>query len=352
MNKIRTLVLSGTKYSMGIEYGKKLQFELNATLEILKQFFIQENNISLETLISKANEFYCRYPSSYQDFIKGISLGSKLSLDEVKILNAMETLYVLVQETQGLSGCAFLAMPAHNSSTGSAIIGRNYDFPQPYDKIARYLTVIILKESHTIPTAIIVMPGQIYCSTGINKESIFIALNNGMPSGGHAVNYNQQSLLVNMLIALQNSQNFTMMDKQLLEFASDYSLIINLADKSNVKSYEYSSFYGIKTHVPAENTNFVSTNFYLNETWSMPVPTDELTWYGVSRRNNLLKNSHQASSPQDIMDLLDIKLDDGGASWSNTIYQIVFDTCKQNLYLKRTKEEQEWTCIDLNKLFT
>ncbi len=345
MQGIRTLVLNGTKYAMGIEYGKQLKLELLASLEILKEFFIQKHNLSIVQLLNQANLLYNKYPPSFQKFIKGLAKGSGISLTEAKILNAMETLNALINKKEILAACAFLAAPSCNDTH---ILGRNYDFAQPYDQIAKYLTITIIKENGKIPVAIIALPGQIYAPTAINKHSLFLELNNGMPSGGYEVNHHNQSLLINMLIALQTSKSTSELDQKLSLYNSDLSLIINSADQNTVKSYEYSSLYGLKSYV-AEKT-FVSTNFYLNYEWNLPSPDDESTWHGVSRRNNLLKQIKNTNSAQTIMDILDTKLSEGGAKWENTIYQIVFDPSNKDLYVKRTKEEQDWNYINLSEL--
>jgi hypothetical protein len=344
MNNIRIIRLEGSKYAMGLEYGKQLASEMRASLDILYKFFIEENNISLEKLTVKANQFYQRYPFCYQRFIQGISEGSGLTLNEVKILNGMETLYVLTNEKQELGACAFVSIPPNSSN--SNIIARNYDFPAPYNEIAKYLTITILKEPDTISTAIIALPGQIYGATCINANSLFIALNNGMPSGGFEVNDNVQSMLITLLETIQNSSNFSQMDKILSSHNSDYSLIINTADQNHVKSYEFSSFKGNRSFIPEENKVFVSTNFYQDDSWNnINKANDKSSWLGISRRDNLLNSAKKESTIEDIKDLLDLKYIDGGAKVDRTIYQVIFDTKSQELYLKIAQEDLEWTCI-------
>jgi hypothetical protein len=349
VSNIRIIALEGTKYKMGIEYGRQLALEMKLALDILYKFFIEEHKISLDKLIAKADQFYSKYPYGYQNFIKGVSYGSGLALNEVKILNAMETLHSLVRKDpkkEELSGCSFLSIPPIYSASGHNIIGRNYDYFAPYDKIAKYLTVTIINETDSIPTAIIAMPGQIYCPTCINANSLFIELNNGMPSGGFVANHNSQSMLITLLEVAQNSENFSQMDKLLSSRDSDYSLIINTANKTHAKSYEFSSFNGDQYYIPKENTIFASTNFYQNETWNTHTKlTEESTWKGFSRRDNLIKGVGKYFTIEDTKKLLDMHHDDGGAKWEFTIYQIIFDSYSQELCLKITQEDHQWTCF-------
>lgn len=353
MSNVRILSLRGTKYNMGVEYGKQLNPELIISLNIIKQFFIIENNITFNALNHSADLFYSRYPFGFQRFIQGVANGSELSLDEVKILNGMEPLYALIDGQQEISACSFLNVDGSYTASQANIIGRLYDFFQPYNLLAKYLTVTVLHETDTVPTAFISMPGQIYCPTCINANSLFVELNNGMPSGGFEVNAQRASLLINLLEATQNSASFDQIDKQLSSLNSDFSLVINVADQNNIKSYEYSSFSGNKAYIPPQNSNFASTNFFLNNTWEAPLPTDNSTWIGVSRRDNLLNNANKTVdfSIQDMMNLLDKKITDAGANWDATIYQIAFDTSTQDLYLRITQENNEWTHVNLAGLF-
>ena len=353
MNNIKILRLKGTKYNMGVEYGKQLKDELHISLSILKKFFIDNQNISFDKLLKKSEEFYNRYPLSYQKFIEGVAVGGDLSFAEAKILNAMEILRSFVDGREALGGCSFINIPGAKTTSSTNIIGRNYDYAGlPYNLISQYLTLTILKETNLVPTAFIALPGQIYAPTAINATSLFISLNNAMPSGGFIVNNQSQSLLINLLIALQTSQNFVQLDNQLQQLNSDFSLVINAADQHNIKSYEYSAFQNMKSYIPKNDLSFASTNFYLQSDWNTPIPSDELTWQGVSRRNNLLLQTNGESySCADIMNLLDIDLKFGGAKLDSTIYQIVFDPKLKDLYLKRTQHDIKWTHINLGKLF-
>lgn len=352
MNKIKILLLKGDKKEMGQEYGRKLKNELKICLKLIKEYYVIQHHIPYEDLIECAEEFYYRYPIEYQEFIQSIAFGSGLSLDEVKILNAMELLRSLINSKNKLGACSFINIPGARTLTKSNIIGRNYDYSGDiYKEIAKYLILVILKENNKIPVAMISMPGQIYAITAINAYSLFLEINNAMPSGGFEVNKDKQNLMVNLLIALQNSKNFFDLDKKLCKLDSDFSLVINVADDRNIKSYEYSSFNGKKTYQPEENTCFASTNFYLNKEWKLKDPEDISTWQAVSRRDNLLKQTQGNNyKTEDMMNIMDVKLADGGAKLDYTIYQIIYNPASQDLYLKRTYYDEIWFHVELSKL--
>jgi hypothetical protein len=333
-----------------------MKYEMIESLLILKNFYVNENTVPEKKLIDKSEVFFNKYPYNFQQFVNGVSDGSGIPLEEVKMLNAMETLNSLLREKDEVevAACLFVGIPATKASTGSSIIGRNYDFPKPFHKLAQYLTVTVMQEPDTVPTAFIAMAGQIYCPTCINKNSLFVELSNGMPSGGYQTDHSKKTLLINLLEVLQNSSTYKQLDMQLQALNSDYSLIINTADKEKFKSYEFSSYSVNKIYEADIGSIHVSTNFYLNQTWSeAPFPTDDITWKGVSRRDNMHSkfSDKDVYSIEDVLNIMDIDLLDGGSKWDLTIYQIVFDSSEQNLFLKRSSFDDEWYKVELGKLF-
>jgi hypothetical protein len=348
---ITVLVLRGSHYEMGMEYGKQMADKLRAVLDILKRYYVNDHGVPYSRLVEKAGKFYARYSFNYQPFIDGMARGSGLSLDDCKVLNGMETLSSLITESY-MAECAFMFIPPSRTQMNSAIIGRNYDFFPPFGACAKYLTVTVLQEPNKTPTAFVSMPGQIYCPSCINSRSMFVELNNGEPSGGFTVDHERQSLLIDLLEIIQNAGDFSQIERQLRATESDYSLIINTADAQSARSFEFSSINGMKPNFPNKNDVFVSTNFFLNTTWpNLPMPTDNTTWFGVTRRNNLLslaskESKHNASTIQSIMEK---RIEDGGAVWAYTIYQLIFDTSDSSLYLRATQHQSGWTHILLQK---
>ena len=362
---IKTVILEGTHEEMGYKYGQVMRAELSGALNTLKDYFITQNNMTYENMAEQASVFFKRYSFSYKFFLEGAAKGSGLSLDDMNILNGMETInveadqqykFLNIKHPVNVSACAFVYLPPEKTYSGSGLIGRNYDYGEPYGMIAENLTVTILKESNSIPTAIISMPGQIYCPSCVNAKGLFMELNNGMPSGGYYDALDRQSLLIDMLYINQNSEDLTAIEKQLKATESDYSLIINTADKTEAKSFEFSTTLEMKTNFPLNNEAFVSTNYFQNASWGneIPVPTDETTWMGVTRHNNL----QNLATAQDIFNisafqtLMNTDIDHGGAFWEETIYQIIFDTFNHDLYLTRADfDNHSWTKISLAEHF-
>jgi len=351
--KINIVNVYGSHSEMGFQYGTAMKMQLGKALSLLKNYYIEEHGITYSQLSERADMFFQRYSYSYKLFIEGIAKSSGLSITDCKILNAMETLNSLVSKN-GLGHCTFMFIPPKKSLTNTAFIGRNYDFPPPFDKLAEDLTVTILHEENKISTAIISMPGQIYCPSCINSEGLFIELNNGQPSGGFVVDYNRETLLIKLLEILQNSEDSFQLYNQLRATQSDYSLIINTATSNNSLSFEFSSVLGMKPYIPGSDEVYVSTNYFLNDTWSgIPTPTDNTTWLGVTRRENLLKlaNAKPYHNITTLKEIMERRIEDGGALWNYTIYQIIFDQSNLDLYLRSISLNQYWEKISLQKYF-
>ena len=350
---IKVLILSGDDKQMGEKYGRLLRVELHQALAILQNFYFAKG-IKYEDMVRQANLLYQRFPAHYQTFMRAEAKGASLSLNDVKILNAMETLGELLSGKSEVK-CALLFIPPRQTVSGAALIGRNYDYPPPFNRLAKYLTVTILNHKNAQPTAFIAIAGEVYCPTCINAKGLFMELNNGMYSGGYVIKHANRSLLTHMLDVLQHAKSLQQVEKMMKKKSADYSLIINAADKTAIESFEYSTTLGMKYFLPEKNAVFASTNHYLNPEWGMdiPPPLDEKTWLGVTRRKNLVDIAN-TTSLFDIASFekeMDKSISAGGAVWDFTIYQLIFDESDLSLYVKIMADASGWTRVPLGKLF-
>lgn len=364
INGINVISLTGDSlYDMGVSYGKTMQNQLIGALDYLIEGF-EKHKITKSEMVKVAVEFYDRYSDNLKPFLHGMSEGAEITMDEANILNGMETLNKLLEPSyydlrSEVVNCAFMLIPPSKTNSGNSIIARNYDFPRDiYGEIAMNLTVTILNQDNKIPTALIGMPGQIYCPSCTNKNGLFMELNNGMPSGGTYVNQTRESMLTQMVNVLQESKTLDVINAQMLDKESDYSLIISTANSSYVQSFEYSSnsTLGMKPYYPQHETVLVYTNFYLNNSWGneIPKPTDETTWMGITRRNNLENLASKSSNFtfDDVKNLMLKNISEGGAYWNLTIYQIIADLANNTISLRRAlDEDQKWVDIYLDEFY-
>jgi hypothetical protein len=180
-------------------------------------------------------------------------------------------------------------------------------------------------------------------------------LNNGMPSGGYDVNYNVMSMLVDMLFVMQNSQDIEQARSLLNSFKSDYSLAVNLSDKNKTYSYEYSTKDNgsLKINEIKQNDSFVSTNFFQNIGWKNNNFTDDSSFKGITRRNNLFKeiNDKKDISIDDVKHIMSLSIPNGGARSDLTIYQLIYDTKSMELYVNIPILKNSWQTVNLKDSF-
>lgn len=182
-------------------------------------------------------------------------------------------------------------------------------------------------------------------------------LNNGTSSGVRNVNLNTQSLLSTMLSTLQNANNIGDVENQLKLVDPDFSLIVSTTDRNSALSFEYSTnpALGMNFYYAVANNPMAVTNYFVDPVWGnrIPKPTDATTWYGVTRRNNLLNLASSTSSfniPK-FQDLMNKNIKQGGAVWDFTIYQLIVDSSSMDLYVRLLSDPNRWYKIPLNNMF-
>ena len=98
------------------------------------------------------------------------------------------------------------------------------------------------------------------------------------------------------------------------------------------------------------------SNYYLNPQWSFEIPSDEKSWFGITRRNNLLslaENSKGKIDAKKMCKIMETPIANGGAMFeTETVYQIVYDAQNAELFIKIVDDlTSSWTCIELSTLF-
>ncbi|MFO7727843.1 MAG: C45 family peptidase [Desulfonatronovibrio sp.] len=230
--KINVLDLKGSYREMGRQYGGLMSEELQRLYQkAVIDHFMDKKGLSSESMLNAAKGLYYFYPQRFKDIILGMSETSGLSLDDQIILNALE-LYGL------MPGCSGIF--AWEEYTGGAplIVGRNYDWFDSYADFAKSLTVTVFQPDSGIPTAIITFAGVIYATTGINSHGLFLELNNAFPSGGGLTHQNRVCAMSNLLAFLLDYQSMDQLDAAMNTTRSNFSFIINTADKHSAISYE------------------------------------------------------------------------------------------------------------------
>lgn len=348
--KLNVLNLHGTYRQMGRQYGYLLKDQLNHLYKIaIEDYFVGEKGLSQKTMKDAADALFDLYPERFKEILRGMAETSGMSLDKHIILNGLE-LYGTI------SACSGIAAWDDYTKDGSMVFGRNYDWFDSYREFAKYLTVTVLNSDSGIPCAIITFAGVIYTTTGINKNGLFLELNNGLPSGGGMSHANRVHAIINLLAFLTDCSSMEHLDAAFNSTRSNFTFIINVADGKRAYSYEWPPF-GLKRRTAETNGLLVATNHFVDPEWGLSL-MQNTGFRTVERRKNLLSMGHNGKGEIDaekMMDILDVSMDAGGATWPagdsiQTVYQIVAVPGELEMWLK-VPDFQDWTSVNLASMF-
>lgn len=207
------------------------------------------------------------------------------------------------------------------------------------------------------PTVPVSWLGVIYAPGGMNRDGVFLELN----SGNVEWLYPDRPLIFTTLFSIL--EDYTALQELYPAFLSikgnaTLSSIVNVADDREAFSYEISAFLekddDVKRRGQDRKGLLVSTNHFVDPSWGIGLPDDEKNALTVTRRENLLSLAELYKGSFDeerMMEVLDTKIDDGGATQqSETIYQIIAIPEKRLIWLQ-APGNFVWQKIDLNLFF-
>ncbi|MEN6623382.1 MAG: C45 family peptidase [Smithella sp.] len=348
--KINVLVLHGSYHQMGRQYGRLLGKELKALYKnALVDYFQKQKGLSADSMKKKAKSLYHLYPQRFKDIINGMAETSGLSLDQQIMLNSLESY-------GSMSGCSGIIVWGPFTKDHSLIAGRNYDWFDKYTEFAQNLTLTVFNPDSGIPNAIITFAGVIYATTGMNESGIFLELNNGLPSGGTLSYSNRIPAIVNLMACLSDYRSMDQVDAFFNTTRTNFSFIINTADKSRAISYEWAPFEHRQRKADMEGL-LVATNHFTDPSWGI-ILRDNAGFETVRRQENLLTLGDKNKGEIDLkkmQEILDKPMDEGGATWPSrghirTVYQIIAVPESLQIRLK-VPGYQDWTDVDLKELF-
>lgn len=352
--KINVLVLHGSYRQMGRQYGYLLSSEMKGLYKnTVVDYFQQRKGLSVDEMKKTAMSLYRFYPQRFKDIIQGMAETSGLSLEEQIMLNALEFY-------GSMSGCSGIIAWGEYTNNQPLIAGRNYDWFEKYLEFAQNLTVTVFNPDSGIPNAIITFAGVIYATTGLNAEGIFLELNNGLPSGGSLIYADRVPAVINLLASLNDCSSLDQLDAFFNTTRTEFTFIINAADRLRGVSYEWAPFEHRRRNADAEGL-LVATNHFTDPSWGI-VLQDQAGFETVRRWENLLSLGHEKKGridPGAMKEILDTPMNKGGATWPvdgsmqtpyRTTYQIIAVPASLQLWLK-VPGFQDWTVVELKNLF-
>lgn len=313
---ITVLDLNGTWHQMGMQYGILAEEQIKDILAYI-DLRLGADAENADAAARIADSLYANYPAHLKKFFDGVSESSGQSLERIKLCNAVE--YV-----EGEFLCSAMAVWG-GYGAGKLVFGRNYD-AYSYREIDKDMVLTVFHPADGIAAATVGYAGELYCVNGLNAKGIFVELNNGTPSAGNEMHWDICPSTVSLFNMLFEAGNMEDVDSFFRNTQSSLPYTIGVADRNEARSYEWCYDGARRGDVVTEEGLMISTNHYVNGEWPYTVPTDEISWNSISRRNNLISKAEEYKGRIDVekmKEIMSTSLEDGGPMHDLTRYQIV-----------------------------
>ena len=320
--------LYGTWHQMGRQYGYLLKDELQRVYFTKLQNFMQQHQDKTAAMCSIAEQLYQYNPYRFREIMQGMSETSGLSLEQIKMTNAVE--YV-----SGITNCSGLAV-WQDYARGGLVYGRNYDFYPSFQSLSKDIAVVIYHPADgSLAAATVGYCGEIYAVNGLNEAGLFIELNNGGPSDRGQANDRFYST-ADLFSLLFDADSMQYMDVFFASMQANAAYLIGAADGKTARSYEW-CVDGVKHGEETMPVGVMAmTNHFVHPDWDRPLPTDETSWNSLTRRKNLLQLAEDYKGQIGIscmQDIMMMPLSEGGALSELTVYQMVVMPGNQKMWL-------------------
>ncbi|MCK9614186.1 MAG: C45 family autoproteolytic acyltransferase/hydrolase [Candidatus Omnitrophica bacterium] len=359
--KINVLELRGSYRQMGRQYGGLLKGDWEKCYQIaFEKYFIGNNGMTYETLDKIAKDYFRRLPKRLQDLIYGMAETSGISLEKHILLNTLDACAEiwgaygkLIPGTQGM-GCSAIVAWGKYTGGGPLVVGRNYDYLSYFEELLPFMECVVYNPNDgSIPTASFAFLGAVYTQNGMNKNGIFLELNDE-ESTGAITRRDRVPNMANLMLFLLDYPTMDGINTGFNTTLPDFACIIQVADKDAAYSYEWAT-YGLRRKAGSADGLLAVSNDFTDPSWGLwPSPLGEST----ERRENLyaLGDKYKGRLNVDTMKkLLGIPIDKGGATRPKnpkieTLYQMIAVPAELKWWINLTGY-QGWTEINLAPLF-
>lgn len=370
---VPTVRLSGNWLQMGRQYGRLLSREIGATYALVAPYGDSMNPISGRTNVELAEDMYQAYPQRIRVLFQGMSETSGLTLDQLKLTNAIEIVLMLPSSVYA-TRCSALSTWGPYTDNGQLIYGRNYDYNEELTVLNDGITVTVFHPNDgSMAFAICTWAGCIYASTGINRAGIYVEEND---CSGHdressgfyltGTHYNfkvWQKDDAMLLELLSQSRTMAEADSWMHSNLPAYPHNIGLADRFEARSY----LWNVTTRIPhapwvrqAEGL-MAQTNHYFDipAGWNLAPYVEQgangttVPGGSIPRLENLLNLAERSKGSFNVdrmCEVMDMKFADGGATVDGTLYQVVCEPATLTFRLKTKARTDRWVEVPLAQL--
>lgn len=288
--------------------------------------------------VEQIKRHYEQFPN-YNEIMLGINDTTGLDDRTYLICSPIKDFYIMM-ETLGRGSCSYAATWGSYTTDSSVIAGRNYDLGQT---LANSTEIIVFNPTDgSIPVATMGHTGSIYLESGINRDGLFIEINEGYLSQSMLkeqdfTTYSQKTndlnnihtyLQLETFQLAQTSSNTEQLDKNFANASTPQGVLINAADKQGSYSFEWMPQRYVKRN-PQENGVLTATNHFIDPSWNLiqgEPESSQDSYYTITRMNNMLNLINQNKgniTPETMMQIMGTPVLDGGPMVPVTGYQMV-----------------------------
>ena len=348
--KLSILDLSGTWRDMGRQYGALMADELRHIYEKAVVGIIEAASPEPQNVTTLSEKFYANYPFKFKEVIRGIAETSGLTLEQAKKVNAVEVTAAFTMIPQQCSGIAVWGDYAEST----LVYGRNYDYlPLFADELSDDIVLVCFHPADgSLAVALLGYAGEIYAVNGMNERGLFLELNNGMPSGGALWYDSRVPALTELFDFLLQCTTLDEIESCFQTTKANFAYIIGVADGQTARCFEWPVFEVKRRESHSRPGLTVLTNHFTEFSWGLPRPDDKTYWMTRTRRQNLLtlaKHFKGTINEKIMMDIMDTRIEDLGATTDQTLYQMVVVPERYEMWFK-IPNRQEWTHINMKEL--
>ena len=371
-NNVSIVILRGSYYEMGEQYGYLLKEKINNMYDIaIKKTFFDSGVTSFDHVYKDyALRVWQAMPARLKKIYLGVSKTSGLSPIQLVMTDGYLSIGLLHIEKvfgpNGVGACSFLSVGDSYTSDNKIIIGRNFDWLGQLQSNPENFVVTIFKPTDgSNQVATVGYAGSIGTFSGVNSKNLFLELNSGAHSVGISLYNNRASYKNEILGLLFDSDSLKGLSNRINTIRPDWPTIINVADTNSAITFENAPF---STREREEKDGLlIATNQFRLKDWGLPVREGPELTYSKKRYNNLEKQAKKYKgkiNPEIMRKIFDTPLYNAKGQFLNgptktypleeqdlTVYQVVYDTATQRMWVK-VPRHIEWTRIDLKDIFS
>ncbi|PWJ38553.1 C45 family autoproteolytic acyltransferase/hydolase [Sediminitomix flava] len=363
-NGFPVVVLEGTSYEMGYQYGALMVEHMQRIWDVIVQPNINSGALDAEGIEMWHKRAYDTCSTRTRLWFDGVAAGAGWRIENVCMLDHIFEYLIYQMKLHSFAGCTSIAAWGKNSEDGNVYIGRNLDWGPDFNKFAQVLTVRKPTDG-SYKSASLSWPGISCAVSSLNEKGVYLDVHDGTSMGGSLV-YKDRPSLMNLLQDIMNdAPTKDSLVSRLNGMNNSLSLILTVGDETSVESVECSSLGGNRLR-SAQGESYVVVNSFLEKSWGLgqrETVSNSLRRYS-NMTDRLAENEGKINASL-TRDLMDLRLFNEDGSFSVgctkptkqdadlTNHQIVTDVANRKIWLKIPVPEYfiEWTEIDLNELW-